>query len=92
MALRLHLILPELSVGLPSSIIYFTIRLIEAKINSYEFQHFMILFKLPVKIRKLWMERTFGSADNCSISEEFGQAFPLQDGMVFLVAIIAHIF
>ena len=44
----------------------------------------MILFKLPVKIRKLWMERTFGSADNCSISEEFGQAFPLQDGMVFL--------
>ena len=92
MALRLHLILPELSVGLPSSIIYFTIRLIEAKINSYEFQHFMILFKLPVKIRKLLMERTFGSADNCSISEEFGQAFPLQDGMVFLVAIIAHIF
>ena len=50
----------------------------------------MVLFKLPVKIRKLWMERTLGSADNCSISEEFGQAFPLQDGMVFLFAIRAR--
>ena len=38
------------------------------------------------------MERTLGSADNCSISEEFGQAFPLQDGMVFLIANRANIF
>ena len=52
----------------------------------------MVLFKLPVKIIKLWMEKTLGSADNCSISEEFGQAFPLQDGMVVFFAIRAHIF
>ena len=50
----------------------------------------MVLFKVSVKIRKLWMERRLGWPEYCSISEEFGQAFPLQDGMVFLVAIIAY--
>ena len=52
----------------------------------------MVLFKLPVQIRKLSMEKTLGWAEYCSISEEFGQAFPLQDGMAFIYAIRANIF
>ena len=56
MALRLLLMLPELSMGLPSTIIFSNIILILA-FNSliYEFQPLMVLFKVSVQIRKLRM-------------------------------------
>ena len=38
------------------------------------------------------MEIALGWPKHYSISEEFGQAFPLQDGMVFLFAVRANIF